>query len=174
MKQMFDSDSGAAIKNACCRTGVYGCSCNDQAVCIGGGADISGFGALQIYRAIMAQGIIACIKRHGFDNFTGYSLSHLITPMINIVADSWSEIKENLTDLSRELRPLYYLGGTIYGRMILWDRMEISDRKLSNPQIEYFAKFMQEKYDADYRQMSGMLQCLAARQQRSRQTNKVP
>ncbi|MHC4557178.1 MAG: hypothetical protein ACYS80_07715 [Planctomycetota bacterium] len=116
---MFDSDSGAAIKKSCCRTVVYGCSCYDQPVCIGGGADIADFGALHIYCAILAQPSIACVKWNGFDNFTGNSFSHIITPMMTIVANSRSEIKENLTGMSRELWSLYYSEGTMCGRAIL-------------------------------------------------------
>jgi hypothetical protein len=69
-------------------------------VCIGGGADISDFGVLQICAATPAQSIIACAKRNGFYNFTGNFLSHLITPTITIVAKSRGEIKENLARLS--------------------------------------------------------------------------
>jgi hypothetical protein len=50
---------------------------------------------LQIYHATVAQPIFACVKWNGFDNFTGDSLSHLITPTIIIIADSRIEIKEN-------------------------------------------------------------------------------
>ena len=96
MKQRFDSDLGAAIKKLCRGLLVDTCSCNDQAGCIAGGADIIDFGVLHIYIATLAQPIIACAKRNGFDNFTGNFLSHFITPTITIVAKSRGEIKGNL------------------------------------------------------------------------------
>jgi hypothetical protein len=48
----------------------------------------------------MAQPIIAGIERNGFNNFTGNSLSHFITPTITIVAKSRGEIKGNLAGRS--------------------------------------------------------------------------
>jgi hypothetical protein len=90
MKQRFGSDLGAAVKKSYCRAVVDTCFCNDQAVCIAGGADIGDFGVLDICSAILAQPVIAGVKWNGFDNFTGNSLSHIITPTITIVANSRS------------------------------------------------------------------------------------
>jgi len=95
MKQRFDSDLSATIKKSCRGLLVDTCCCNDQAGCIGGGADIADFGVLYICTATLAQPIIVCAKWNGFDNFTGNSLSHFITPIRTIVADSRGEIKGN-------------------------------------------------------------------------------
>jgi hypothetical protein len=62
---------------------------------IGGGAGIVGFGQVQACTEIPAQPIIRCVKRNGFDNSTGDSLSHLITPTLPILAESAVRIKEN-------------------------------------------------------------------------------
>jgi hypothetical protein len=51
---------------------------------------------LHICTATLAQPIIAGIERNGFNNFTGNSLSHFITPTITIVAKSRGQIKGNL------------------------------------------------------------------------------
>jgi hypothetical protein len=90
MKQRFDSDLGAAIKNSCRRTVVDTCSFNNQPVRIGGDADVVDLGVLHICPAILAQRIIACVKWNGFDNFTGNSLRHCLTPTMTILADSRS------------------------------------------------------------------------------------
>jgi len=100
MKRRFDSDLSAAIKKSCRGLLVDTGSCNDQAGCIGGSADIADFRVLHIYTATLAQPIIAGIKWNGFDNFTGNFLSHFITPAITIVAKSRGEIKENLAGRS--------------------------------------------------------------------------
>ena len=93
MKQRFDSDLGTAIEKSCRGLLVDAGSCNDKSVCVGGGADIAGFGVLYVCIATLAQAIIANAKRNGFDNFTGNFLSHLITPTITIVAKSRGQIK---------------------------------------------------------------------------------
>ncbi|MGB2865152.1 MAG: hypothetical protein WBC05_17620 [Sedimentisphaerales bacterium] len=100
MKQRFDSDLSAAIKKSCRRAVVDTRCCNDQSMCIGGGADIADFGVLHICTATLAQPIIVGIKWNGFDNFTGNFLSHFITPTRTIVAKSRGEIKKNLADRS--------------------------------------------------------------------------
>jgi len=61
---------------------------NDQARGIAGGAGVDAFGVLGIYAAVPARHIDAGIKWNGFDNFTGNSLSHFITPTITIVAET--------------------------------------------------------------------------------------
>ena len=68
---------------------------NNQAGCIGGAANIVDFRMSGIYHATPAQHIVRRVQWNRFDNFTGNSLSHLITPTINILADSQGEIKEN-------------------------------------------------------------------------------
>jgi hypothetical protein len=88
MKQRIDSDLGAAIKKSRSLAVIDTRFCDDQARCIGGGTDIADFMVLHICIVTPAQSIIACVKWNGFDNFTGNSLSHLITPTITIVADS--------------------------------------------------------------------------------------
>jgi hypothetical protein len=94
MKRRNGRDSGPAIEKLCRRVLVdRGCR-NDQAMGIGGGADID-FWASQIGTEILAQPIIRCVKWNRFDNFTGDSLSHLITPIIIIVAEQRRKIKEN-------------------------------------------------------------------------------
>jgi len=65
---------------------VERCINDYQTVRIAGGAGIVGFGVLSIYTEVPARPIIAGAKRNGFDNFTGNSLSHFITPTITIVA----------------------------------------------------------------------------------------
>ena len=90
MKQRIDSDLSAAIKKSCRRTVVDTCCCNDQSGCIGEGADIADFGVLHICTTTLARSIIRCVKRNGFDNFTGNSFSHFTTPTKYIVADSSS------------------------------------------------------------------------------------
>ncbi|MHC4173502.1 MAG: hypothetical protein ACYST5_11245 [Planctomycetota bacterium] len=100
MKQRIDSDLSAAIKKSCRRTVVDTCFCNDQAWCIGMDGSIADCEVLHICTATLARSIITCVKRNGFDNFTGNSFSHFTTPMKNILADSGSEIKENLTGQS--------------------------------------------------------------------------
>jgi hypothetical protein len=83
MKQRIDSDLSATIEKLCSRLIVDTRFCNDQAVCIAGGADIADFRVLHICNATLVQPIIADIKWNGFDNFTGNSLSHLVTPNDN-------------------------------------------------------------------------------------------
>ena len=100
MKQRIDSDLSAAIEKSCRRAVVDTCFCNDQAGCIGRGADIADFGVLHICTATLVQAIIACAKWNGFDNFAGNFLSHIITPTITIVAKSRGEIKGNLAGRS--------------------------------------------------------------------------
>ena len=100
MKQRIGSDLGAAIKKSCCRAVVDRCFYNDQTGCIDGCADIADFRVLRIYTTTPAQPIIAGVKWNGFDNFTGNSLSHLITPTIIIVAKSRGQIKGNLAGQS--------------------------------------------------------------------------
>jgi hypothetical protein len=86
-----------------CRGLIVGTGfCNDHAECISGVAGSSFgvhrsafFGARGAHNAARKT-IFACVKWNGFDNFTGNSLSHLITPTIIIVADSHIEIKKNL------------------------------------------------------------------------------
>ena len=56
---------------------------------------MTGFGVLDIYAEVPAWPIIAGAKWNGFDNFTGNSLSHFITPTITIVAKTSGQIKEN-------------------------------------------------------------------------------
>jgi len=51
---------------------------------------------LHISAEAPTRSIIASVKWNGFDNFTGNSLSHFITPMRTIVANSRGEIKKNL------------------------------------------------------------------------------
>ena len=68
---------------------------------------IAGCGVLHICTATLAQTIITCVKRNGFDNFTLNSFSHFTTPIKHILADSGGEIKENLTDLSH--RPQLFI-----------------------------------------------------------------
>jgi hypothetical protein len=63
-------------------------------MCIGGGPDID-FWALQICTEILTQPINGHVKRNRFDNFTGDSLSHLITPTLPILAKFRGKIKEN-------------------------------------------------------------------------------
>jgi hypothetical protein len=53
---------------------------------VAGIAGIDGFGVLRIYAVVPARPINAGAKWNGFDNFTGNSLSHFITPTIIIVA----------------------------------------------------------------------------------------
>jgi len=96
MKRRIGSDLSAAIKKSCRRAVVDRCFYNDHAGGIGGGADIADFGVLYIFTEILARLITASVKRNGFDNFTGNSLSHFITPTITIVAKSRGQIKENL------------------------------------------------------------------------------
>ena len=88
MKQRIDSDLSTAIKKSCCRSVVDTYCCNDQAGSIGEGADIADFGVLHICIAALARPSIICVKRNGFDNFTGNSFSHSTTPTKYIVADS--------------------------------------------------------------------------------------
>jgi len=61
---------------------------NDQAGRIAGGADFDGFGVLSSYAEVPARPITAGAEWNRFDNFTGNSLSHIITPTITIVAKS--------------------------------------------------------------------------------------
>jgi len=96
MKRRIGSDLSAAIKKSCRRAVVDRCFCNEKAGGIDGGADIADFGVLYIFTETLAQLIIASVKRNGFDNFTGNSLSHFITPTITIVAKSRGQIKGNL------------------------------------------------------------------------------
>ena len=100
MKQRIDSDLSAAIKKSCSRIVVDTCCRNDQAWCIGMDGSIADCGVLHICTATLARPIITCVKRNGFDNFTGNSFSHFTTPTRIILADSGGQIKENLTDLS--------------------------------------------------------------------------
>ena len=100
MKQRIDSDLSAAIKKSCSRIVVDTCCRNDQAWCIGMDGSIADCGVLHICTATLARSIITCVKRNGFDNFTGNSFSHFTTPMKYILAESGGLIKENLTDLS--------------------------------------------------------------------------
>jgi hypothetical protein len=51
---------------------------------------------LDIYAGIPPRPIIAGAEWNGFDNFTGNSLSHFITPTITIVAKTRGRIKGNL------------------------------------------------------------------------------
>lgn len=95
MKQRFDSDLSAAIEDLCRGLLVDTGCCNDKPVCIGGSADITDFGVLQICTAILDRTITAA-KRNGFDNFTGNFLSHFIIPTRIIIANSRVEIKGNL------------------------------------------------------------------------------
>jgi len=90
MKQRIDSDLSAAIKKSCRRTVVDTCCCNDQAWCIGMDGSIAGCGVLHICTATLARSIITCVKRNGFDNFTGNSFSHFTTPVKIILANSGS------------------------------------------------------------------------------------
>ena len=83
MKQRIDSDLSAAIKKSCRRTVVDTCCCNDQAWCIGMDGSIADCGVLHICTATLARSIITCVKRNGFDNFTGDSFSHFTTPIKN-------------------------------------------------------------------------------------------
>jgi hypothetical protein len=87
-KVKIDSDLSAAIKKLCRRTVVDTCCCNDQAWCIGIDGSIADYGVLHICTATLARSIITCVKRNGFDNFTGDSFSHFTTPIKTIVADS--------------------------------------------------------------------------------------
>jgi len=100
MKRRIDLNLSAAVEKSCRRAVVDTGSCNDQVGRIGGGADIADFRLLHICITELTQSIIACAKRNGFDNFTGNSLSHFITPTITIVADSRGEIKGNLAGRS--------------------------------------------------------------------------
>jgi hypothetical protein len=61
---------------------------NNQAGRIAGGADILSFGVMHICAVVPALSFIAGAKWNGFDNFTGNSLSHFITPTIAIVAET--------------------------------------------------------------------------------------
>ena len=63
MKQRIDSDLGAAIKKSCRGLLVDTCCCNDQPVCIAGGANIADFGVLHICIAELARSIIASGER---------------------------------------------------------------------------------------------------------------
>ncbi len=107
MKQRFDSNLSAAIEKSCCRAVVYRCCCNDQAGCIAGGADSSfivlrsSFCGARGTQNAVRRTITAGAKRNGFDNFTGNSLSHFITPTRTIVAESRGEIKGNLAGPER-------------------------------------------------------------------------
>jgi hypothetical protein len=83
MKQRIDSDLSATIEKLCSRLIVDTRFCNDQAVCISGDSNIVDFRLLRICYTTLAQSIIACVKWNGFDNFTGNSLSHLVTPNDN-------------------------------------------------------------------------------------------
>jgi len=105
MKQRFDFDLSTTIKDLCCRTVVDTYSCNDQPVCIGGSADITDFGVLYFCTIALVQSIITGAKRNRFDNFTGNSLSHSITPTTIIVANYSKLIKENLAELNNN-RPI--------------------------------------------------------------------
>jgi hypothetical protein len=51
---------------------------------------IADCGVLHICTATLARSIITCVKRNGFDNFTGNSFSHFTTPTKIILADSGS------------------------------------------------------------------------------------
>jgi hypothetical protein len=62
---------------------------------IGGGADVVDFGQVQACIEVLVQPINGYIKRNRFDNFTGNSLSHLITPTMIIVSESGVKIKGN-------------------------------------------------------------------------------
>jgi hypothetical protein len=95
MRHGIGLDLGTAIEKLCRRV-LFDIGCrNDQAMSIGGGADIVDFGQVQACTEILTQPIIRCAKRNRFDNFTGDSLSHLITPTMIIVSESRVKIKEN-------------------------------------------------------------------------------
>jgi hypothetical protein len=64
------------------------CIDNEKAGRITGGADTDGFGVLSIRAEVPAWPITTGAEWNGFDNFTGNSLSHIITPTITIVAES--------------------------------------------------------------------------------------
>lgn len=123
MKQRFDSDLSTTIKDLCCRSVVDTYSCNDQTVCIDGSADIIDFGVLYFCTVGLAQSIITGAKRNGFDNFTGDSLSHSITPTTTILANFSKIIKENLAELNDNRPiPLYVYCDAVHGRTILLDK----------------------------------------------------
>ena len=125
MKQRIGSDLGAAIKKSCCRAVVDRCFYNDQTGCIDGCADIADFRVLQIYTTTPAQPIIAGVKWNGFDNFTGNSLSHLITPTIIIVAKSRGEIKGNPAGRIGGRDWYFAWGDNIRDGAILWDKRQV-------------------------------------------------
>jgi len=94
-KRRIDSDLSAAVKNLRGRAVVVTDCCNEKVGGIGGVADTADFRLLHIRTETLAQPIVAGIERNGFDNFTGNSLSHFITPTRTIIAKSRGEIKVN-------------------------------------------------------------------------------
>jgi len=89
------NDLSAAVKNLRGRAVVVTDCCNEKVGGIGGVADTADFRLLHIRTETLAQPIVAGIERNGFDNFTGNSLSHFITPTRTIIAKSRGEIKVN-------------------------------------------------------------------------------
>jgi hypothetical protein len=89
MKRRIGTKLSTAIEKLCRMLLVDAGFYNDHAGGIGGGADSS----FSVHRSVFCKArgtrnaarrtIIACIKRNGFDNFTGNSLSHLATPNDN-------------------------------------------------------------------------------------------
>ena len=93
---------------------------DDQPVCIDGSADIADFEVLHVYTTAV-RAIINAAKRNRFDNFTGNSLSHLITPTIIIIADSRGEIKTNPAGLMGRQDYCCAWGNTVCDKTILLD-----------------------------------------------------
>ena len=88
---------------------------------VGGSADITDFGVLQICMAALERTITTAAKRNRFDNFTGNSLSHLITPTVIIIVDSRGEIKTNPAGLMGRQDYCCAWGNTVCDKTILLD-----------------------------------------------------
>ena len=82
MMQRIDSDLSTAVENSCRGFVVDTGFCDDHAGGVDGTADSSiraARGACNAARRMVVVGV----KRNGFDNFTGDSLGHLLTPNDN-------------------------------------------------------------------------------------------
>jgi hypothetical protein len=85
MKQRVETKLSTAVEKLCRRLFVDAGFYNDHAGGIGGGADSSftvhrsAFCKARGTRNAVRRTSSACVKWNGFDNFTGDSLSHLVT-----------------------------------------------------------------------------------------------
>lgn len=104
---------------------VDGCIYDYKTVCVAGCAGIYGFGEMDISAEMTARCTIAGAKRNRFDNFTGNSLSHIITPTIIIVADSQGEIKQKPAVWICDCDWYYMLSDNITDVAILWDNGQV-------------------------------------------------